>query len=213
MPNRGRYPHPRICRKFTREGGAVSARHTKGSDHPLPSTPRPARRAHRPARRLSQSKAVNCARPATSPEQSGKVLWVGGLFQSKVRKSSGLVDFRRAKSKSPVPGWTLPEQSGKVCPPGTSPEQSPKAEPGGGVPARRKKTGFFSAFFPGLTRMYKEARPSFSEKKKLTFRPAGVIDVRAGRETAQKAHPGGREKPPPGERSTPHENPDLRHRD
>ena len=35
--------------------------------------------------------------------------------------------------------------------------------------------------------MYKEGRASFSEKKKLTFRPAGVMNVLAGREAAQKA--------------------------
>ena len=54
--------------------------------------------------------------------------------------------------------------------------------------------------------MYKEAAGSFSEKKPLTFRPGGVMDVSAGRETAQKAQPGtrvGREKPPPEERSPP----------
>ena len=52
--------------------------------------------------------------------------------------------------------------------------------------------------------MYKEARPPFSEKKGLTFRPGGVMDVSAGREAAQKRQPGdpgGREKPPPEERS------------
>ena len=63
--------------------------------------------------------------------------------------------------------------------------------------------------------MYKEAAGSFSEKKPLTFSPGGVMDVSAGRETAQKAQPGtrvGREKPPPEERSPPHENPNLRNR-
>jgi hypothetical protein len=54
--------------------------------------------------------------------------------------------------------------------------------------------------------MYKEAGGSFSEKKPLTFSPGGVMDVSAGRETAQKRQPGtrvGREKPPPEERSPP----------
>ncbi len=57
--------------------------------------------------------------------------------------------------------------------------------------------------------MYKEARPPFSEKKGLTFRPGGVMDVSAGREAAQKRQPGdpgGREKPPPEERSLPVKN-------
>jgi len=38
--------------------------------------------------------------------------------------------------------------------------------------------------------MYKEGRASFSEKKPLTFRAKRVMDVSAGRETAQKAQPG-----------------------
>jgi len=40
--------------------------------------------------------------------------------------------------------------------------------------------------------MYKEAGGSFSEKKPLTFSPGGVMDVSAGRETAQKRQPGTR---------------------
>ena len=141
----GRYPHPRICRKFTREGGAVSARHTQGSDHPLPGTPRPGGWAHRPARRLRQSKAEKCAArrtssrqsgeapPArTSPEQSRKVLCPGGLFQSKAEKCAA----RR----------TFAEQSRKVC---------PAAVPGGGsvCPPGRRKT----------------ARPA--KKNRVFFRP------------------------------------------
>ena len=34
MPFEADTPTPRICRKFTREGGAVSARHTQGSAPP-----------------------------------------------------------------------------------------------------------------------------------------------------------------------------------
>ena len=75
-----------------------------------------------------------------------------------------------------------------------------------GVPGRAKKNRVFSVFFGRASRMYKEAAGSFSEKKPLTFRPGRVMDVSAGRETAQKAQPGtrvGREKPPPEERSPP----------
>ena len=75
-----------------------------------------------------------------------------------------------------------------------------------GVPGRAKKNRVFSVFFRRASRMYKEAGGSFSEKKPLTFSPGGVMDVSAGRETAQKAQPGtrvGREKPPPEERSPP----------
>ena len=63
--------------------------------------------------------------------------------------------------------------------------------PGGGsgrqvYPPGEKKPGFF----PAPTRMYKEARPPFSQKKPLTFRPGRVMDVRTRRETAHKAQPG-----------------------
>ena len=68
---------------------------------------------------------------------------------------------------------------------------------------RRKKPGFPKLFFGLHAHMYKEARPPFSEKKSLTFSPGGVMNVLAGRKAAQKAHPGGWEKPPPGERRTP----------
>jgi hypothetical protein len=51
--------------------------------------------------------------------------------------------------------------------------------------------------------MYKEARPPFSQKKPLTFRPGRVMDVRAGRETAQKAQPGRAGKAAAGRKETP----------
>ena len=61
-----------------------------------------------------------------------------------------------------------------------------------GVPGRAKKNRVFSVFFGRASRMYKEAAGSFSEKKPLTFSPGGVMDVSAGRETAQKRQPGTR---------------------
>lgn len=146
MSGRADTPTPRICRKFTREGGAVSARHTQGSDHPLPGTPRPGGWAHRPARQTSAEQSGKHpparwtlpeqsgeAPPArTSPEQSRKVLCSGGLFQSKAEKCAA----RR----------TFAEQSRKVC---------PAAVPGGGsvCPPGRRKT----------------ARPA--KKKRVFFRP------------------------------------------
>ena len=75
-----------------------------------------------------------------------------------------------------------------------------------GVPGRAKKNRVFFFFSGGPTRMYKEGRASFSEKKGLTFRAKRAIHVSAGQETAQKRQPGdpgGREKPPPEERSPP----------
>ena len=195
----GRYPHPRICRKFTREGGAVSARHTRGSDHPLPGTPRPGGWAHRPARRLRQSKAEKCA---ARPD----------FFTAK-RRSVARPDFTRAKSESPVPGWTFPEQSGEVCRPPDFRRAKSESVPGGGsgrrvgVPARAAKNRPPGEKKPGLflapTRMYKEARPPFSQKKPLTFRPGRVMDVRAGRETAQKAQPGRAGEAAAGRKETP----------
>lgn len=76
--------------------------------------------------------------------------------------------------------------------------------PGGGsgrqvYPPGEKKPGFF----PAPTRMYKEARPPFSQKKPLTFRPGRVMDVRAGQETAHKAQPGRAGEAATGRKETP----------
>jgi hypothetical protein len=139
----GRYPHPRICRKFTREGGAVSARHTQGSDHPLPGTPRPGGWAHRPARRLRQSKVEKCAARRTSSRQSGEAP-PGRLHQSKVGKSCARVDFPRAKRRSVPPAGLSQSKVGK-CARRRFRAAGRCARPGGKKPpARRKKTGFFS---------------------------------------------------------------------
>lgn len=107
-------------------------------------------------------------------------------------------DFARAKRRSVPPAQTSSRQSGEVPPARTSPEQSrkvcPAAVPGGGSvcpPGRQKPPGEKKpGFFPAPTRMYKEARPPFSQKKPLTFRPGRVMDVRTRRETAHKAQPG-----------------------
>lgn len=111
----GRYPHPRICRKFTREGGAVSARHTQGSDHPLPGTPRPGGgKTHQPGG-LCQSKAGNTQWPGgTSSEQSEEAP-PPGLHQSKVEKSCGWVDFSRAKRRSVPPAELSQSKVGKCA--------------------------------------------------------------------------------------------------
>lgn len=171
---------------------------TVGRRRCAPAAGRPSGGSVCPARVTSPEQSGEAPHARTSPEQSRKVLCPGGLSQGKAEKCAA----RR----------TSPEQSGKVCP-GGSPGGVPAAGFRAAVCPPGQKNGFFSVFFPALTRMYKEARPSFSEKKKLTFRPGRVMYVSAGLETTQKAHPGGWEKPPPGERSTPHENPDLRHRD
>jgi len=80
-------PPPGYCRTFPFLWGAVAARHTKGFDHPLPVCPGGRRR--KPTRPQD-----------FCPVKSGK--------------PSGLVDFRRTKRKSPVPGWTFAERSQKV---------------------------------------------------------------------------------------------------
>jgi len=92
-------------------------------------------------------------------------------FFTAKRRSAVRPDFTRAKSES-VPGGG----SGRRV----------------GVPARAAKTARRKnpGFFPAPTRMYKEARPPFSQKKPLTFRPGRVMDVRTRRETAHKAQPG-----------------------
>ena len=95
-------------------------------------------------------------------------------------------DFRRAKSES-VPGGGSGRRVGV-------PARAAKNRPPG-----EKKPGFFRA----PTRMYKEARPPFSQKKPLTFRPGRVMDVRAGRETAQKAQPGRAGEAAAGRKETP----------
>ena len=98
-----------------------------------------------------------------------------GLLHGKAEKRRP-ADFTRAKSESPVPGWTFPEQSGEVCRPPDFRRAKSESVPGGGsgrrvgVPAwavknrppGEKKPGFF----PAPTRMYKEARPPFSQKNR-----------------------------------------------
>ena len=106
-------------------------------------------------------------------------------------------DFARAKRRS-VARRTSSRESGEAPPARTSPEQSrkvcPAAVPGGGSvcpPGRQKPPGEKKpGFFPAPTRMYKEARPPFSQKKPLTFRPSRVMDVRAGLKTVQKTQHG-----------------------
>ena len=137
-----------------------------------PRTPRdpPPPPGHTSARRLG---TPTC--PPTSPEQSGEVCRPPDFFTAK-RRSAARPDFTRAKSESPVPGWTFPEQSGEVCRPPDFRRAKSESVPGGGsgrrvgVPAwaaknrppDEKKPGFF----PAPTRMYKEARPPFSQKNR-----------------------------------------------
>lgn len=98
-----------------------------------------------PPARLQQSKAGNTHQP-------------GGLCRSKAEKR-GRPDFRRAKSESPLPGWTFSEQSGEVCRPPDFRRAKSESVPGGGsgrrvgVPARAAKN-----------------RPP-GEKKPVFFRP------------------------------------------
>ena len=205
----GRYPHPRICRKFTREGGAVSARHTQGSDHPLPGAPRPGGWAHRPARQTSPEQSGKHpparwtlpeqsgeAPPArTSPEQSRKVLCPGGLSQSKAEKCAA----RRTspeQSRKVCPAAVL--GGGSVCPPG---RQKP--------PARRKKNRVFSRPLRACIRK----RGLLFRKKTVDFsaRQSDGCTRRAGNRPEGTAGPGGRSRRR--EKGDPHENPDLRHRD
>ena len=143
----GQYPHPRICRKFVIDWGAVSARHTHGSDHPPPGHTSARRRENPPARWTlpEQSGKHPAARwdfftakrrsaaTRTSPEQSRKVLCPGGLFQIKAEKCAACRPFA--------------EQSRKVCPPGTSSRQSAEADFRAAAaknrPPGEKKPGFF----------------------------------------------------------------------
>ncbi len=145
---------------------------------PLPGTPRPGGWAHRPARRLRQSKVEKCAARRTSSRQSGEAP-PGGLHQSKVRKSCARVDFSRAKRRSVPPAGLHQSKVEKSCaranfsrakrrsvPSRASPEQSPKAEPGGGCARRAKKTRFSENFFSPPTRIYKRKRGLLFRKKR-----------------------------------------------
>ena len=84
-----------------------------------------------PPARLQQSKAGNTHQP-------------GGLCRSKAEKRRR-PDFTRAKSESPLPGWTFSEQSGEVCRPPDFRRAKSESVPGGGsgrrvgVPARAAK--------------------------------------------------------------------------
>jgi hypothetical protein len=155
----GRYPHPPNLSKFVIDW----ARSPPGTPRDLttPSGHTSARRlAHRPARRLRQSKAEKCAARRTSSRQSEKRRppdftraksespCPGGLFQSKAEKCAARRTFRRAKSES-VPG-AVPG-GGSVCPPGR------REKP----PAREKKPGFF----PGPYAHVKGSAATFFRKK------------------------------------------------
>jgi len=128
----------------------------------------------------------------TFAEQSRKVLCPGGLSQSAVRNTYRVGGLSHSEAEK--------------CARAGFRRVGFRAA---GVLGRAKKNPVFFLFFRRPSRMYKEARPPFSEKKGLTFRPGGVMDVSAGRGTAQKRQPGdpgGREKPPPEERSLPVKN-------
>lgn len=127
-------------------------------------------------------------------------------FFTAKRRSAARPDFTRAKSESPVPGWTFPEQSGEVCRPPDFRRAKSESVPGDGsgrrvgVPARRKKNRVF--FWP-LRACIRKCGLLFRKKKPLTFRPGRVMDVRAGRETAQKAQPGRAGEAAAGRKETP----------
>lgn len=113
-------------------------------------------------------------RPATSPEQSGELCPPatssrqsgeappGGLHQSKVRKSCARVDFSRAKSESVPPGNFRRAKSESVPGGGSGRRVGVPARAAKNRPLGEKKPGFF----PAPTRMYKEARPPFSQKNR-----------------------------------------------
>lgn len=85
-----------------------------------------------------------------------------GLHQSKVEKSCVRVDFSRAKRRSVPPAGLSQSKVGK-CARRRFRATGRCARPGGKKPpARRKNPGVF----PAPTRMYKEARPPFSQKNR-----------------------------------------------
>lgn len=112
--------------------------------------------------------------PADFARAKWRSVPTAGLLHGKAEKRRP--NFTRAKSESPVPGWTFPEQSGEVCRPPDFRRAKSESVPGGGsgrrvgVPARAAKNRppgeKKPVFFPAPTRMYKEARPPFSQKNR-----------------------------------------------
>ena len=161
MPFGADTPTPEFVGNSRVRGARSPPRTPRDPTTPLPGTPRPGGWAHRPARRLRQSKVEKCAARRTSSRQSGEAP-PGGLHQSKVRKSCARVDFSRAKRRSVPPAGLSQSKVGK-CARRRFRAAGRCARLGGKKsPARRKKTGFF----PAPTRMYKEARPPFSQKNR-----------------------------------------------
>ena len=128
MSGRADTPTPRICRKFTREGGAVSSECGQGTDHPLPRQAC----AENPVvwSTFAKQRGKDPVARSTLAEQSGKVC-PQQLSQGKVEKD-------------PVSQWTFAKQSRKVCRPRTFAKQSgevcPAGLPGGRL-ARRAGAG------------------------------------------------------------------------
>ena len=111
------------------------------------------------------------------------------------RRAAGFPGGRCARAAGCRPRRVCPGGSGRGLPAGFPGGFFPVPAggfPAAGVPGRAKKSRVFSVFFRRASRMYKEAGGSFSEKKPLTFSPGGVMDVSAGRETAQKRQLGTR---------------------
>ena len=139
--------------EFVGNSRVRGARSPPGTPRDL--TPPP---GHTSARRLG---TPTC--PPTSPEQSGEVCRPPDFFTAK-RRSAARPDFTRAKSESPVPGWTFPEQSGEVCRAPDFRRAKSESVPGGGsvCPPGRQKT----------------ARPT--KKKRVFSRPLRACIRRRG---------------------------------
>lgn len=114
--------------------------------------------------------------PADFARAKWRSVPTAGLLHGKAEKRRP--NFTRAKSESPVPGWTFPEQSGEVCrppdfrraksesvPARTSPEQSPKAETRRRVCPAGEKNPVFRKLFSPPTRIYKRKRGLLFRKK------------------------------------------------
>ena len=101
------YPRGPICRKFTREWGAVPARHTQGLRSPFPLHQSKVRKqpGGTAGPHFCRAKWKSPPDRRTFAEKSPFAHRAAGLFQSKV-----------GKSLRPPGWWTFAGQSAKVCP-------------------------------------------------------------------------------------------------
>ena len=163
-----------------------------------------------PGSGLSQCEAEKCAAGRTSPEQSGEPPPETFAEQSK----EAAAELSQSKVEKCAARRLSRNKVRKCARPALFQSKAKKRRRAEKTAAGQKTENFFSFFRGSYAHVSAEGPLLFSQKKPLTFPPGGVMNVLAGRETAQKAQTGsGGKSRRRAKGAFFHENPNLRHRD